>query len=37
MTITQVALAAGIATVLAGLCLRRALQFGPPPVAVTYP
>ena len=36
MTITQVALAAGVATVLAGWCLRRAVQFGPPPVAVTY-
>ena len=36
MTINQVALAAGVATVLAGWCLRRAVQFGPPPVAVTY-
>jgi hypothetical protein len=36
VTLTQLALVAGVATVLAGWCLRRALQFGPATVAATY-
>ena len=36
MTLTQLALVAGAATVMAGWCLRRAMQFGPATVATTY-
>ncbi|TPW13856.1 MAG: hypothetical protein FD127_1767 [Acidimicrobiaceae bacterium] len=36
MTLAQLALVAGAATVMAGWCLRRAMQFGPATVATTY-
>jgi hypothetical protein len=36
MTLTQLALAAGLIVVLAGWCLRHAFRFGPPPISATY-